>query len=159
MRVMDQLIEVYGKPQTIRMDNGPEMTSQGFTDSAERHGVKLLFIQPGKPNQNAFIERFNKSFRVKVSDANLFNSISEVQMAADEWLMDYNEYRPHESLGDVPLAAFLPRVFERNLSSFKLSTSQGSLRVLALAAPCTLAAILAQLAHRLGVDAVVNDFA
>jgi len=122
VRVMDQLIEVYGKPQAIRMDNGPEMTSQGFTDWAERHGVKLLFIQPGKPNQNAFIERFNKSFRVEVLDANLFNSISEVQMAADEWLMDYNEYRPHESLGDVPPAAFLPRVFERNVSSFKLST-------------------------------------
>jgi len=122
VRVMDQLIEVYGKPQAIRMDNGPEMTSQGFTDWAERHGVKLFLIQPGKPNQNAFIERFNKSFRVEVLDANLFNSIPEVQMAADVWLMDYNEYRPHESLGDVPPAAFLPRVFERNVSSFKLST-------------------------------------
>jgi putative transposase len=85
-------------------------------------GLKLLFIQPGKHNQNAFIERFNKSFRVDVQDANLFNSISEVQMAADEWLMDYNEYRPHESLGDVPPAVFLPRVFDRSVSGFKLST-------------------------------------
>ena len=81
MRVMDQLIEVYGKPQVIRVDNGPEMTSQGFIDCAELRGLKLLFIQPDKPNQNAFIERFNKSFRV------------EMQKAADEWLMERNEYR------------------------------------------------------------------
>ena len=81
--VMDQLIEVYGKLRAIRMDNSPEMTSQGFMDWAERYGVKLIFIQPGKPNQDALIERFNKSFRVEVLDANLFNSISEVQMATD----------------------------------------------------------------------------
>lgn len=122
VRVMEQLIEVYGKPQAIRLDNGPEMTSHGFTDWAEQHGVRLLFIQPGKPNQNAFIERFNKSFRVEVLDANLFNSISEVQAAADDWLIDYNEYRPHESLGDVPPVAYLPRVFNSEISSFTLST-------------------------------------
>ncbi len=122
VRVMEQLIEAYGKPQGIRLDNGPEMTSQGFTDWAEQHGVQLLFIQPGKPNQNAFIERFNKSFRVEVLDANLFNSISEVQAAADDWLIDYNKYRPHESLGDVPPAAFLPRVFNPDVSSFNLFT-------------------------------------
>jgi putative transposase len=98
------------------------MTSQGFTEWAEHHGIQLLFIQPGKPNQNAFIERFNKSFRTEVLDANLFNSISEVQMAADVWLMDYNEYRPHESLGDVPPAAYMPRVFKQDVSSFNLST-------------------------------------
>jgi putative transposase len=55
-------------------------------------------------------------------DANLFDSISEVQAAADDWLMDYNEYRPHESLGDVPPAASRPRGFRKNVSSFELST-------------------------------------
>ena len=64
VQVMDQLIEVYGKPRAIRMDNPPEMTSQGFAEWAERHGVELLCIQSRKPNQNALIERFNKSFRV-----------------------------------------------------------------------------------------------
>lgn len=118
----DQLIEVYSNPQAVRLDNGPEMTYEGFTNWAERHGVQLLIIQPGKPNQNAFIERFNRSFRVEVLDANLFNSISEVQAAADDWLIDYNEYRPHESLGDVPPAAFLRSVFNPDLSSFNLTT-------------------------------------
>jgi putative transposase len=122
VRVMEQLlIEVYGKPQAIRLDNGPEMTSQGFTESAEHHGIQLLFIQPGKPNQNAFIEGFNKSCRSEVLDANLFNSILEVQTAADVWLMDYKEYRPHESLGDVPPAAYMTRVFKKEASSFNLS--------------------------------------
>ena len=106
VRVLEQLVDVYGKPQAIRLDNGPEMTSQAFTDWAEQHGVKLLFIQPGKPNQNAFIERFNKSFREEVLDANMFNTPSEAQEAAENWLEDYNEYRPRESLGNLPPAVF-----------------------------------------------------
>lgn len=122
VRVLEQLVDVYGKPQAIRLDNGPEMTSQAFTDWAEQHGVKLLFIQPGKPNQNAFIERFNKSFREEVLNANLFNSISEVQMAADDWLADYNCFRPHEALGDVPPMTYMPRIFNQVVSNFELST-------------------------------------
>jgi putative transposase len=61
------------------------MTSQHFMDWAKDNKIELRFIQPGKPNQNAFIERFNRSFRTEVLDANLFNSVSEVQAAADEW--------------------------------------------------------------------------
>ena len=87
VRVMEQLIEVYGTPQAIRMDNGPELTAQSFADWAEAHKIQLIYIQPGKPNQNAFIERFNRSFRTEVLDANLFNSIEEVQEAADHWVI------------------------------------------------------------------------
>jgi putative transposase len=122
VRVMNQLIEVYGKPEALRLDNGPELTADKFTDWAKEHGVKLLFIQPGKPNQNAFVERFNRSFREEVLDAWLFNAISEVQGAADEWLTDYNEYRPHESLGDVPPVVFKPRLFNAAVSTSDLST-------------------------------------
>jgi putative transposase len=122
IRVMDQLVEVYGKPSAIRLDNGPELTAHGFVEWAENYGIRLLFIQPGKPNQNAFIERFNRSFREEVLDANLFDSVSQVQQAADDWLIDYNENRPHESLGDRPPAVFMPRVFNREVSSFELST-------------------------------------
>jgi len=79
---MDQLIEVYGKPEAIRLENGPALMAEVFVERVERHGVKLLFIQPGKPNQNAFIERFNRSFRQEVLGAWLFNAVSEVQVAA-----------------------------------------------------------------------------
>jgi len=122
VRVMNQLIELYGKPEALRLDNGPELTADAFVDWAKDHGVKLLFIQPGKPNQNAFIERFNRSFRAEVLDAWLFNAVSEVQDAADGWLTDYNEFRPHESLGDVPPAMFKPRVFNAKVSTSELST-------------------------------------
>ena len=83
VRVLNQLVEVYGRPEAICLDNGPELTTDSFVDWAEEHGVKLMFIQPGKPNQNAFIERFNRSFRQEVLDAWLFNAVSEVQDAAD----------------------------------------------------------------------------
>jgi len=110
-RVMSELVDVYGKPSAIRLDNGPEMTSHHFTDWAKDNEIKLLFIQPGKPNQNAYIERFNRSFRTEVLDANLFNFVSEVQAAADEWVTDYNQYRSHESLGNVPPVQYMPRKF------------------------------------------------
>ena len=119
---MNQLIEVYGAPEAIRMDNGPEMTSETFTEWAKEKGIALLFIQPGKPNQNAFVERFNRSFRDEVLDANLFNSIAEAQEAAEIWVMDYNEFRPHDSLGDKTPMEFMPRTFKTGFSSFELST-------------------------------------
>jgi len=121
VRVMNQLLEVYGRPRAIRLDNGPELTAEVFVDWAKEHKVELLFIQPGKPNQNAFIERFNRSFREEVLDAWLFNAVSEVQNAADDWLADYNEFRPHDSLGKVPPVAFKPRVFNQEVSTSKLS--------------------------------------
>jgi putative transposase len=118
--IMSELVEFYGKPLAIRLDNGPELTSESFTEWAKEHGIELRFIQPGKPNQNAFIERFNKSFREEVLNANLFNTLSEAQEAAESWLTDYNEYRPHESLGDMPPVMFKPRVFQPEISTFNL---------------------------------------
>ena len=102
------------------LDNGPELTAESFTEWAKEQGIELRFIQPGKPNQNAFIERFNKSFREEVLNANLFNTMSEAQEAAEVWLTDYNEYRPHESLGDMPPAMFKPRGFQPEISTFNL---------------------------------------
>ncbi|MEN9491575.1 MAG: hypothetical protein RJA63_2024 [Pseudomonadota bacterium] len=84
--------------------------------------MRLPRIQDGTAGRLLYVERFNKSFRDEVLDANLFNSISEAQAAADDWLIDYNEYRPHESLGDVPPLAFMPRIFKPVVSSFELST-------------------------------------
>ena len=88
------------------------MTSDKFTEWAKEKGIALLFIQPDKPNQNAFVERFNRSLREEVLDANLFNSVAEAQEAADVWVMDYNEFRPHDSLSDKIRVNFKPRTFK-----------------------------------------------
>ena len=71
-------------------------------DWATEHDVKLAFIQPGKPAQNAYIERFNRTFREEVLDAYLFHSIAEIRVVVRDWLDDYNAIRPHEALGGVP---------------------------------------------------------
>lgn len=122
VRVMDQLLEVYGRPEAIRLDNGPELTADLFVRWAHDQDIALHFIQPGKPNQNAFIERFNRSFREEVLNAYLFNTIREVQHITEQWVADYNSYRPHESLGNLPPTVFLPRPYNPDLSTFKLST-------------------------------------
>ena len=122
LRTMNQLIEVYGMPKAIRVDNGPEMTSESFIEWAKEMGIALLFIQPGKPNQNAFVERFNRSFRDEVLDANLFNSIAEAQEAADVWVTDYNEFRPHERLSDRTPMECRTRIFQSGVSSFCFAT-------------------------------------
>ena len=80
------------------------MTSHTFGDWARDLGTRLMFIQPGKPNQNAFIEGFNRSLRTEVLDAYLFDSVGQVQAQADAWLIAYNEQRPYESLGNAPRA-------------------------------------------------------
>ena len=99
---MDELIDFYGKPRAIRMDNGPEMTSDLFVSWAEEHGIELRFIQPGKPNQNAYVERFNKSVRTEVLNAWLFHSLEHAQEVIEDWREDYNGIRGHESLGNHP---------------------------------------------------------
>ncbi|MFD2454598.1 integrase core domain-containing protein [Ideonella paludis] len=86
------------------------MTSHDFVDLAQRKGIALNYIEPGEPNQNAYIERFNRTFRTEVLDANLFNSIEQVQAIADNWLTQYNEYRPHDALGGVPPKQYMPRL-------------------------------------------------
>jgi len=79
------------------------------------HSFMARELRPGR-------WRFNRSFREEVLNAWLFNAISEVQAAADDWVVDYNEYRPHESLGDVPPVQFKPRVFNAEVSTSRLST-------------------------------------
>lgn len=122
LRVLDELIDFYGKPLAIRMDNGPEMTSAKFMSWAEQHGIELGYIQPGKPNQNAFIERFNRSVRHEVLDAWLFDSLSQAQQILEGWRVEYNTVRSHESLGKKTPLAYMPRVVNTETSTFNLST-------------------------------------
>jgi putative transposase len=121
VRVMEELKEWRGLPGTIRCDNGPELTSQSFVDWCGDHGIEILYIQPGKPMQNAYIERFNRTFREEVLDAYLFVDLEQVQGMANDWLRGYNEQRPHESLGGLPPSLFREKVTAKS-STLELST-------------------------------------
>lgn len=109
LELLDELIALHGAPEALRMDNGPEFIATALAEWAERQGIQLDFIQPGKPAQNAFIERFNQTYRTEVLDANAFSSIHEVRAISEDWRRRYNTERPHESLGSVPPLAFIPR--------------------------------------------------
>ena len=104
--ILCELITRYGVPRAIRCDNGPELTSQVFTDWARARDIDVRFIQPGKPDQKAFIERFNRSYREEVLNAHLFESLADVQEITDDWLRRYNEIRPHDALGSLPPARY-----------------------------------------------------
>ena len=97
-RLLDQLVERYGKPGWLRSDNGPEFISQALQDWCSDKEIGLHWIEPGKPTQNAYIERFNGTFRREVLDAHLFTSIRQVRQVVDEWLLEYNTERPHQAL-------------------------------------------------------------
>lgn len=109
VRVLEQLVTLYGRPQAFRLDNGPEFTAEVFTTWCEAQGIALRYIQPGKPDQNAFMERFNRTYREEVLDAYVFDAISEVQTLTDDWLPTYNDDRPHDALGRIPPTRFLRR--------------------------------------------------
>ena len=109
VRVLNELVAVHGCPAALRTDNGPECLAQPFIDWCTDHWVAIHYIQPGKPDQNAYIERFNRSYRTEVLNAHLFESIAELQPLTMTWLRIYNEERPHDSRGRVPPLTFLPR--------------------------------------------------
>lgn len=111
IRVLERIAAYRGYPRQIRQDNGPEFIAHTLELWAKEHGVKLEFIKPGTPTQNAYIERFNRTYRNEVLDCYLFNSLSEVREITDDWMIDYNYERPHESLNDLP-----PKIYEQQLT-------------------------------------------
>lgn len=122
IRTLEQLIDWYGEPVALRCDNGPEFIAQALSEWCRRHAIELRHIQPGKPNQNAFIERFNRTYRTEVLDAYLFRDLHEIREITEKWLMTYNEYRPHDSLGRMPPAMFRAGLKTPENSTFELST-------------------------------------
>ncbi len=97
VEVLKQLVAIHGYPKRIRVDNGPEFISHVFTDWCKEK-VEIDYIQPGKPVQNAFIERLNRLYREDVLDAYLFENINDVRIKTDQWVADYNSKHPHSSL-------------------------------------------------------------
>jgi putative transposase len=100
-RKLDQIAEFHGYPKQIRCDNGPELISHVMRTWARENDVHLEFIKPGKPTQNSYIERLNKTYRDAVLDLYVFESLHQVRQKTAEWMERYNERRPHLALGDL----------------------------------------------------------
>ena len=107
VRELERITTVRGYPLKLRLDNGPELVSIALAEWAEEHGVTLEFIKPGKPMQNGFIERFNRSYRQAVLRYVRVSNVAEVREQTERWLKEYNEERPHDALGDLSPREFL----------------------------------------------------
>ena len=107
IRVLERVSLFCGYPQKLRVDNGPEFISLALADWAEENNVMLDFIQPGKPTQNSYIERFNRTYRDELLDLYLFRTLREVRQMTEDWMFRYNNERPHDSLNDMTPVEFL----------------------------------------------------
>ncbi len=105
-RELDAVGEKHGFPEVLVIDNGPELTSAATFAWARRSGVRLHFIDPGKPTQNAFIESFNGRFRDECLNASWFLDLADARRTIEAWRRDYNELRPHSALGRIPPAVY-----------------------------------------------------
>lgn len=112
IRALERLVEQRGVPSVIRCDNGPEFISQLLQEWCKARGIRIQYIQPGKPTQNAFIERQNGSIRKGLLNAYLFQSLAEVRTMTEEWRMDYNLERPHKSLGYLSPALYAEKYYQ-----------------------------------------------
>lgn len=101
IRSLERIIEWRGKPKAIRCDNGPEYISGQLTDWAKRRGIAIQYIQPGKPQQNAYVERYNRTVRHEWLDQHLFESLDHARQTATEWLWRYNNERPNMGTGGI----------------------------------------------------------
>ena len=107
VRVLERIVAWRGYPAKIRMDNGPEFISITLADWADNHEIQLEFIKPGKPTQNSYVERFNRTYRTEVLNMYAFRRLSEVREITNNWIREYNEERPHDSLGDLTPREYL----------------------------------------------------
>jgi putative transposase len=109
IRVLDQIANWRGFPAKVRFDNGPELTALAVADWAEANDVELAFIKPGRPMQNGFIERFNRSYREAVLNMYIFETLEDVRTETEKWLDVYNRQRPHDSLGNLTPIEYLQK--------------------------------------------------
>ena len=109
VKALQRVCEYRGYPNSIRVDNRPEFISTYLEMWCKNHNIKLDFIRPGKPTENARVERFNGSLRRELLNCYIFGSLSQVREKAQEWMEDYNCHRPHEALNDLSPIEFLNR--------------------------------------------------
>ncbi len=114
-RVLDRVLAKRGRPEAIVVDNGPEFHSRVLAAWSEERGVRLEFIQPGKPVQNAYVESFNGRLRDECLNANWFTSLSDARRKIESWRVDYNQQRPHSSLDYLA-----PEEFARNHAEMRV---------------------------------------
>lgn len=105
-RLLDRAAVFRGYPNMVRTDNGPEFTSRVFMAWAQTHGIRHLLIQPGRPMQNGYIESFNGKFRDEHLNESWFETLQQARNAVSIWKQDYNQVRPHSSVGRIPPAEF-----------------------------------------------------
>ncbi len=105
-RLLDRAAIFRGYPVAVRTDNGPEFTSRAFMAWAQSHGVRHILIEPGRPMQNGYIESFNGKFRDEFLNEHWFETLHQARSATAIWRQDYNEVRPHGSIGRIPPARF-----------------------------------------------------
>lgn len=115
VRALKDLEVQVGLPSKIRVDNGPEFLSNNFKEFCETKGISIQYIEPGKPNQNAYIERFNRHLREDILDAFLLETLKQTNELLDEWRVDYNQNHPHKSLKGVS-----PNAYKELLSKAKV---------------------------------------
>ncbi|MEW6545065.1 MAG: integrase core domain-containing protein, partial [Nitrospirota bacterium] len=127
IRVLEQVVAWRGQPQAIRLDNGPELLAERFVSWCTERGIARRYIPPGQPGQNAFIERFNRTYRTDVLDAYVVESLDQVREISAEWLDSYNEERPHETLAGLPPTLYRAKL-TAGTSPLGVSPWRGSLQ-------------------------------
>lgn len=122
-RMLDQVAQFRGYPLAVRTDNGPEFTSRVFMGWARTHGIRHILIQPGRPMQNGYVESFNARFRDECLNEHVFDTLAEARQIIAAWRDDYNQVRPHGSIGRIPPAVFAARYRQQRATELSSSTT------------------------------------
>ena len=126
VEVLRYLFAVRGCPKYIRSDNGPEFISDAVQKWLEFSGVETLYVAPGSPWENGYVESFNSKLRDEFLNRELFLHIDELKYVADRWRMNYNHYRPHSSLNYQAPAAYATRCLEQGSAALRLTQDKGN---------------------------------
>lgn len=117
IRILERVILERGKPNIIRTDNGPEFTSKNLELWAKVNEIEIQFIQPGRSIQNGYIERFNRIYRESILDAYLFFELDQIRELTEEWMDEYNNRRPHESLNNLTPIEWKMKQFKTEIAN------------------------------------------